>query len=59
MRRGDKAPRCEPDSHADTTVAGSNMCMIEPSGEVVSIAAYSNEVAQLKNIPNCLCGDSL
>ena len=32
------------------------MCMIEPSGEVVSIAAYSNEVAQLKNIPIASAG---
>jgi hypothetical protein len=55
-RCSDKTPRCEPDIHADTTVAGSNMRMIEASGEVVSIAAYSDEVAQLKNIPIASAG---
>jgi hypothetical protein len=36
-----KEPRCEPDSHAETTVASSNMCLLEATGQTVDIAAYS------------------
>jgi hypothetical protein len=49
--RATSSSRCEPDSHADTTVAGKNMCMIEPTGAKVNIAAYSDEVSQLTDIP--------
>jgi hypothetical protein len=54
--RATSSSRCEPDSHADTTVAGKNMCMIEPTGVKVNIAAYSDEVSQLTDIPIATAG---
>jgi hypothetical protein len=55
-RRNENEPRCEPDSHAVTTVAGSNMRLIEATGEVVNIAAHSDEIDQPKGIPIATAG---
>jgi hypothetical protein len=49
-------PRCEPDSHAGTTVDGRNMRMIEPTGIKVNIAAYTDEVSQLTDVPIATAG---
>ena len=54
--RATSSSRCEPDSHADTTVAGKNMCMLEPTGIKVNIAAYSDGVSQLTDIPIATAG---
>jgi hypothetical protein len=54
--RATSSSRCEPDSHADTTVAGKNMCMIDPTGIKVDIATNLDEVSQLTDIPIATAG---
>jgi hypothetical protein len=56
MHQGQQVPRCEPDSHADTTVAGKNMRMMEPTGQKVNIAAYTDKVSQLTDVPIATAG---
>ena len=43
--------RSELDSHADTSVAGCNMVVLEDTGQTVSVAPFTGEYNALKGIP--------
>ena len=43
--------RCELDSHADTTVAGSNCVVLQYTGKECSVLPYSDTYAPTHNVP--------
>ena len=43
--------KCELDSHADTCILGSNIKMIELTGEVVDVVPYHEEYEAKKDVP--------
>lgn len=43
--------RCEPDSHADTCVAGANCLLIEHTGRSVNVQGFSPDLPQLESVP--------
>ena len=45
----------ELDSHADTTVAGSNMVMLEDTGGRASVTPFSKEYSPVPDIPIATC----
>lgn len=47
--------RGELDSHADTTVAGANMVLLEETGVKVSVSAFSPQHKAIKDIPIGSC----
>ena len=48
----------ELDSHADTTVAGSNMVMLHDSGKSAEVVPFSDEYEPTVNIPIATCATS-
>ena len=51
VEENDGSARTEPDSHADTCVAGSNTLLIESTDKTVTVSPFSGEYSPTRNVP--------